>query len=154
MLYRRLATFQMENEPAGHTLQLTALVHEAHLPLVGLEEDDPGWRNRAHFSELPPKQWGKFFERATHPATALSPDYAEFDGSPWAAPWKPGSVDFRYDAWRTAMNWSVDWAWWAADERQRELSDRLQALFAEQGIGECGNLFALDGRLLAADRST
>src|SRR6516162_863922 len=28
----------------------------------------------------------EFFQRATHPLTGLAPDYANFDGSPWAAP--------------------------------------------------------------------
>jgi len=44
---RRLAAHKMSNEPAGHTLQPTALVHEAWLKLV----DSPAqsWQNRAHF---------------------------------------------------------------------------------------------------------
>jgi RNA polymerase sigma factor (TIGR02999 family) len=44
---RRMAAHKMANEPAGHTLQPTALVHEAWLKLV----DPPAqsWQNRAHF---------------------------------------------------------------------------------------------------------
>jgi RNA polymerase sigma factor (TIGR02999 family) len=44
---RRLAAHKMSAEPAGHTLQPTALVHEAWLKLV----DSPAqsWQNRAHF---------------------------------------------------------------------------------------------------------
>jgi RNA polymerase sigma factor (TIGR02999 family) len=44
---RRLAAHKMASEPAGHTLQATALVHEAWLKLV----DSPAqsWQNRAHF---------------------------------------------------------------------------------------------------------
>jgi RNA polymerase sigma factor (TIGR02999 family) len=44
---RRMAASKMANEPAGHTLQPTALVHEAWLKLV----DSPAqsWQNRAHF---------------------------------------------------------------------------------------------------------
>lgn len=44
---RRLAAHKMADEPAGHTLQATALVHEAWLKLV----DSPAqsWQNRAHF---------------------------------------------------------------------------------------------------------
>src|SRR5436190_23441983 len=44
---RRMAAYKMSNEPAGHTLQPTALVHEAWLKLV----DSPAqsWQNRAHF---------------------------------------------------------------------------------------------------------
>ncbi|HLH56326.1 MAG TPA: sigma-70 family RNA polymerase sigma factor [Verrucomicrobiae bacterium] len=44
---RRLAAHKMANESPGHTLQPTALVHEAWLKLV----DSPAqsWQNRAHF---------------------------------------------------------------------------------------------------------
>jgi len=44
---RRLAAARMAQEAAGHTLQPTALVHEAWLRLI----DDSGrtWKNRAHF---------------------------------------------------------------------------------------------------------
>src|SRR5690349_4386913 len=44
---RRMAACKMLHEPAGHTLQPTALVHEAWLKLV----DSPAqtWQNRAHF---------------------------------------------------------------------------------------------------------
>jgi RNA polymerase sigma factor (TIGR02999 family) len=44
---RRLASWRMANEPAGQTLQATALVHEAYLRLVG--KDDPQWNGRRHF---------------------------------------------------------------------------------------------------------
>ncbi len=45
---RRLAGAKMANESPGHTLQATALVHEAYLRLV---RSDPHlhWTNRAHF---------------------------------------------------------------------------------------------------------
>ena len=44
---RRLAAHKMAQEMAGHTLQPTALVHEAWLRLVGNESQS--WQNRAHF---------------------------------------------------------------------------------------------------------
>jgi len=44
---RKLAAAKMANEAAGHTLQPTALVHEAWLQLGG--DDQPTWQNRAHF---------------------------------------------------------------------------------------------------------
>ncbi len=44
---RRLAAQKMANEAAGHTLQPTALVHEAWMRLGG--EDAPTFKNRAHF---------------------------------------------------------------------------------------------------------
>jgi RNA polymerase sigma factor (TIGR02999 family) len=44
---RRLAAQKLAREPAGQTLQATALVHDAYLRLVG--EEDPGWNGRGHF---------------------------------------------------------------------------------------------------------
>ena len=45
---RRLAADRLAREPPGHTLQPTALVHEAYLRLVG-EADAPRWNSRGHF---------------------------------------------------------------------------------------------------------
>ena len=44
---RRMAAHRMAAEPAGHTLQPTALVHEAWLSLVAAPAQS--WQNRAHF---------------------------------------------------------------------------------------------------------
>jgi RNA polymerase sigma factor (TIGR02999 family) len=44
---RKLAAHRMANEARGHTLQPTALVHEAWLRLAGGENQR--WENRAHF---------------------------------------------------------------------------------------------------------
>ncbi len=44
---RRMAAYKMSSEPAGHTLQPTALVHEAWLKLV--DSSSQSWQNRAHF---------------------------------------------------------------------------------------------------------
>ena len=44
---RRLAAGRMAKESAGHTLQPTALVHEAWIRLV--EDGSRTWENRAHF---------------------------------------------------------------------------------------------------------
>jgi RNA polymerase sigma factor (TIGR02999 family) len=44
---RRLAAQKMANERAGHTLQPTALVHEAWLRLGG--DEIPAFQNRSHF---------------------------------------------------------------------------------------------------------
>jgi RNA polymerase sigma factor (TIGR02999 family) len=45
---RALAAARLAGEPAGHTLQPTALVHEAFLRLVGGAQPD-GWNGRGHF---------------------------------------------------------------------------------------------------------
>jgi RNA polymerase sigma factor (TIGR02999 family) len=44
---RRRASAYLRRERAGHTLQTTALVHEAYLKLV--EQHDADWKNRGHF---------------------------------------------------------------------------------------------------------
>ncbi len=44
---RRIAAYKMAQQPAGHTLQATALVHEAFLRLLGNAEHT--WENRRHF---------------------------------------------------------------------------------------------------------
>jgi hypothetical protein len=44
---RRLAHYYLQRERSEHTLQSTALVHEAYLRLAG--NSPPQWQNRAHF---------------------------------------------------------------------------------------------------------
>src|SRR5450432_363026 len=44
---RRLANHYLQRERSDHTLQSTALVHEAYMRLAG--ENAPQWQNRAHF---------------------------------------------------------------------------------------------------------
>lgn len=44
---RRLADYYLRKEAAGHTLQPTALVHEAYLRLV--DQSLPDWKNHSHF---------------------------------------------------------------------------------------------------------
>jgi oligosaccharide reducing-end xylanase len=93
-----------------------------------------------------------FFQRATHPKTGLAPNYANFDGTPFAS--LGGSDAFRHDAWRTASNWSVDWSWWAKDPGERGLSDRLQAFFESQGMEAYVEQYGLDGTPLGKVHAT
>ena len=46
---RRLAAAKMGNEQAAHTLQPTALVHEAWIRLLGPEGAQQSWQGRGHF---------------------------------------------------------------------------------------------------------
>lgn len=114
---------------------------------IGPEKDRAFWQKAAQVSR-------DYFVRTSHPVTALTPDYGEFDGSPWAASWRKESVDFRYDAWRTAMNWSMDWNWWGIDSRQVELSNKIHAFFEEQGIADYPSLYTLDGKPLGGGHTT
>jgi endo-1,4-beta-D-glucanase Y len=109
----------------------------------GPAADRPFWARASTVSR-------DFLQKVTHPATGLAPDYANFDGT-----LRGGERDnFQYDAWRTAMNWSVDWSWWAKDIRERQLSDRLQAFFESKGLANYGNRYTLEGRQLGSSHST
>jgi oligosaccharide reducing-end xylanase len=114
---------------------------------VGPQADRAFWHEAAQVSR-------DYLATTAHPTTALTPDYGNFDGTPWAAPWRPDSADFRYDAWRSAMNWSVDGSWWAQDHREVEMSNRLQAFFASQGMDAYQSLYKLDGTPLGGGSVT
>ncbi len=101
------------------------------------------WANAADSSR-------NFFQKATNPKTGLVPDYANFDGSPHVIKQFKYSYIFSADAWRTAMNWSVDWAWWQKDPREQELSNRIQSFFASQGMDTYGDKYTLDGHELGS----
>lgn len=151
------AIFDGTNKMVRFTPDLRSWNHtdpSYHLPAFyavwarcGPKADRAFWAEAADVSRA-------FFHRTAHPVTGLTPDYANFDGTPWAAPWVPNSAHFQFDAWRTAMNWSMDWAWWARDPGQRELSDRLQAFFESKGLGTYGNRFTLDGEQMDDDHSS
>ncbi|WP_082579961.1 glycosyl hydrolase family 8 [Pelomonas sp. Root1444] len=101
----------------------------------GRPEDSQRWREIAEVSRA-------YFHKAAHPKTGLTPDYAEFDGRPRV---HEGHEDFRYDAFRTAVNWSVDQAWWGRHPAAAELSGRLLGFFASLGPKPYQHLFRLDG---------
>jgi endo-1,4-beta-D-glucanase Y len=90
----------------------------------------------------------EFFQKASHPTTGLTPDYAHFDGTPQAV---DGHGDFRFDAFRTISNVAVDAAWFGDDGRAAQLCDRLQAFFAGQPAYV--NQYTLAGQPLSTDRS-
>jgi RNA polymerase sigma factor (TIGR02999 family) len=46
---RGLAQHYLRNERSGHTLEATALVHEAYVRLVGTDSGDADWEDRRHF---------------------------------------------------------------------------------------------------------
>lgn len=93
----------------------------------------------------------RMFARSSHPGTGLAPDYAHFDGRPVDV---NGHGDFRFDAFRTAVNWAVDWSWWGADAQAVARTDRLFAFFELQGMESYPNQFKLDGTPLSTDRSS
>ena len=93
----------------------------------------------------------RMFVRSTNKGTGLAPDYAHFDGRPVEI---NGHGDFRFDAFRTAVNWAVDWSWWGADPEAVARTDRLFAFFELTGMETYPSQFKLDGTPLSTDRST
>ncbi|MEO8593778.1 MAG: glycosyl hydrolase family 8 [Candidatus Solibacter sp.] len=124
-----------------------------HLPafyelwaLWGPVKDRPFWKDAAGVSR-------DYFQKSSHPVTALTPNYANYDGTP-VTTGGGGNANFAADAWRTAANWAVDWSWWAADPRERQLSDKIQAFFESKGIDEYVNRYTLDGTPQGGSHST
>jgi oligosaccharide reducing-end xylanase len=113
----------------------------------GPQADRTFWAQAAQASR-------EFFARTTNARTGLSPDYANFDGTPHAMKWNAMATHFSFDSWRTQSNWAVDWAWWGKDPREQALSDRTQAFLASQGIGSYADQYTLDGKPLSRRHST
>jgi len=107
------------------------------------DKDNEFWKQAAQASR-------EFFKKAAHPQTGLMPDYAGFDGTPTGGEHE----DFRFDAFRTASNVAVDYAWFAVDPWQVEQSNRQLGFFYDQGIDRYVNQYTLDGKPLSSDRST
>ena len=110
------------------------------------ERDNDFWRAAAFAGR-------RLLRRAADSTTGLSPDYSAYDGT--ALTRHPGGHgDFRFDAWRVAMNVAVDWLWFAADEWQVTQSNRLLDFFHGEGIARHGNQFTLAGKKLSDSHST
>jgi oligosaccharide reducing-end xylanase len=107
------------------------------------DKDNEFWAQAAQASR-------EFWKKSAHPQTGLMPDYAEFSGE---AHGSTEHKDFRFDAFRTASNVAVDYAWFAADPWQVEQTNRMLGFFYSQGINSYVNQYSLDGKPLSKDRS-
>lgn len=86
------------------------------------ERDRSFWNEAAEASRA-------YLHLACHPVTGLSPEYANYDGTP-AEPQPHG--DFRHfysDAYRVAANIALDWEWFRKDSWQVGQSNRIQRFF-------------------------
>ncbi len=112
----------------------------------GPVEDRAFWEEAAEVSR-------NFFPHTVAAKTGLSPDYANFDGSPRAS-FNKFSTDFSYDSWRTASNWSVDYSWWRRAPEARTLSNRIQNFLFGEGLTTFADQYTLDGRPISQRHST
>jgi oligosaccharide reducing-end xylanase len=111
----------------------------------GPQDDRAFWLKAADVSR-------DLFVKVTGPETGLAPDLSRFDLSP-ATGWDDKPSAFGYDSWRTVSNWSVDYAWWGKDDRQRTLSDRIQKFLISEDIHTFPDRYTLDGKKLSARHS-
>ena len=92
----------------------------------------------------------QLFRDAAHEVTGLAADYTLFDGTPTGGT----HAQFRFDAWRVAMNIALDSTWWNRDPWQREtwVKNYLR-FFASQGVSSHRNQFNVDGTGAEGDHS-
>ncbi|HXH16005.1 MAG TPA: glycosyl hydrolase family 8 [Sphingomonas sp.] len=100
-------------------------------------QDRRRWRQIARASR-------RYLARVANARTGLAPDYATFDARPMSI---GDHGDFRFDAFRTAANWSVDQAWWGRNPAAVTLSERIQSFFARQR-SPYPSLYRVDGTVL------
>ena len=109
-------------------------------PVIGNDFTDPSYHTiafyRAFAEATEDSFWNEvaensliFIQKAAHPETGLCPDYSEYDGSPKAMPWFPESNCFSGDAWRVALNLSLDYALFRGHECEKEICSKLLRFF-------------------------
>jgi oligosaccharide reducing-end xylanase len=118
-----------------------------HLPhfyelfaLWGPSEDSGFWREAAAASRA-------FLEKSCHPVTGLAPEYADYEGRPFKAPWNYGHHHFFSDSYRVALNVGLDCEWFGGDEWERAEAGKILAFFADKRP-EDYRMYAIDGRAL------
>lgn len=141
----KLVAFVPAIQANGFTDPSYQLPHYYELWARWADKDNQFWCDVASASR-------RFLQEAADSTTGLSPDYAQFDGKAMS-PRAGGHGDFRFDAWRVAMNVAVDWLWFEKDSWEVTQSNRLLNFFHSQGIGEYGNQYTLDGKKLSNDHS-
>lgn len=91
------------------------------------------------------------FQKACNANTGLASDYTGFDGTPV----QQGShYRFEYDAWRVAMNITLDSLWWNKDPWQRDTwAPTYLGFFNKQGMGVYKSLYDIDGTNVSGSHS-
>ncbi|MBR1863370.1 MAG: xylanase [Ruminococcus sp.] len=93
----------------------------------------------------------EYLAKACHPESGMSPEYAEFDGSPMSRdlPWSSDRHDWFYsDAYRTAANIGLDYLWWGKDVGQRDAVKKLQYCLGVTNKDDPYTIYEVDGTKL------
>ncbi len=83
-------------------------------------EDRPFWKKAAEASR-------EYLALSAHPVTGMSPEYAEYDGSPRFLFQK--NFGYYSDAYRVAMNIALDTLWFGRREETAKIVTHLQDFF-------------------------
>ncbi|MGE0607597.1 MAG: ECF-type sigma factor, partial [Pirellulales bacterium] len=98
---RKLAAARIEREPAGQTLQATALVHEAYLRLVD-QEIPQSWDSRGHFFAAAAEAMRRILVESARRRKSLKRGGhltpREYNDSQIAAPEEAGDVEALHEA--------------------------------------------------------
>lgn len=94
----------------------------------------------------------QYWQKACHPITGLSAEYAEYDGSPHKVDTNiyGGRHDWYYsDAYRTILNIAVDSVWFGVSDWAKEEAKKLLGFFDRTDIiDDYNHIFEVDGRKL------
>ena len=103
--------------------------HLPHFYTLFAERANP--EDRAFWLEAA-KESRAYIARSAHPVTGMSPEYAEYDGTPRLFPKKP--FTYYSDAYRVVMNIALDTLWFGRKEALARIAANLQDYF--HGIPE------------------
>ena len=117
--------------------------------LYGIWSNAADLKKDVDFFKKAAEESRKYFVTTTNSTTGLGPDYSLFDGTPTGG----NHADFRFDAWRIALNIGMDYAWWAKDSWQKTFADRIQAFFVSKGVTTYKNQWQLNGTVIEGDHS-
>jgi oligosaccharide reducing-end xylanase len=141
-----LVTFVPNVDGARFTDPSYQLPHYYELWARWADRDNQFWCEAASASRT-------LLRKAADSLTGLSPDYSQFDGRPISGRFG-GHEDFRFDAWRVAMNVAMDYQWFAKDSWAITETNRLLDFFRAEGVDTYGNQYSLEGKKLGSDHST
>lgn len=104
------------------------------------KEDRPFWKKAAKASR-------DYLKLACNKTTGLAAEYASYEGKP--VNFYGGHDIFSSDSFRVAGNIGLDYSWFAADSWEIEQTNRLQAFFVNQGLGNYYSKYTIDGKTIA-----
>lgn len=102
------------------------------------EEDHEFWQKAAANSRV-------YMKTACDKNTGLAPEYSYFDGTPYT---ERNRDRYYSDAYRVPANLGMDYLWFAKDEWECEITDKLQTFFCETVKGREDLIYKIDGTII------